>query len=221
MSGPLLFVLAIGLMVATARKKKNGVPSEDSSKLPTAKSDMREFVQAVGQEGARYTGGYDPDSLATFLDTVAWRESKYNPEAVNRSSGATGLFQLFPSSAFPTSQFPPEWQGERGARALTDAYINAAAFIAYLHRVAKYKPRDEVTWGELRRYTRTPNLVQSYAPYGELEVDQRFLKDLKRLGYSESFAQEPILAYDTYHYDGLVHPLWADLVETFAPKEVS
>ncbi|MCA1569722.1 MAG: lytic transglycosylase domain-containing protein [Chloroflexi bacterium] len=33
---------------------------------------------------------------AVFLTAVAWPESQYNTDAVNRSSGATGLFQIHP-----------------------------------------------------------------------------------------------------------------------------
>jgi hypothetical protein len=37
-----------------------------------------------------------PESVITTMVAIAWRESGFNPGAVNPSSGACGLWQMFP-----------------------------------------------------------------------------------------------------------------------------
>lgn len=64
-----------------------------------------------------YTGGGDPakwmaaagiaESDWGYVDSIVQRESGWNPNAVNASSGASGLVQALPCSKVPGSCFDP------------------------------------------------------------------------------------------------------------------
>lgn len=64
-----------------------------------------------------YTGGGDPASWMSaagipaedwgYVDYIATRESGWNPNATNRSSGACGLIQAYPCSKVPGNGYDP------------------------------------------------------------------------------------------------------------------
>ena len=66
-----------------------------------------------------------PEAVITTMVAIAWRESRFNPGAVNSSSGACGLWQMYPCP---------------GPEALNPA-TNAA--MAY----AKYQASGLAPWG--------------------------------------------------------------------------
>ncbi|MCL2038366.1 ubiquitin-like domain-containing protein [Candidatus Saccharibacteria bacterium] len=55
-----------------------------------------------------------PEADWAYVDHIVFRESSWNPNAVNRSSGACGLAQAFPCSKVPGNPFDPvdslKWQ---------------------------------------------------------------------------------------------------------------
>ena len=55
-----------------------------------------------------------PEADWAFVDFIVFRESSWNPNAINRSSGACGLAQAFPCSKVPGNPFDPvsslRWQ---------------------------------------------------------------------------------------------------------------
>lgn len=72
-----------------------------------------------------YGAGFRGEDLAQMI-AVAFGESSWNPDAVNASSGATGLWQILPSAH-------PEFSGQN----LKDPAVNArAAYSVYSHAPA-------------------------------------------------------------------------------------
>lgn len=86
-------------------------------------------VEVIGM-GLKYTGGGSkdqwlaaagiPQSMWGYADSIVQRESGWNPNAVNRRSGACGLAQALPCSKVPGNPFDPvdslRWM---------DGYVNA------------------------------------------------------------------------------------------------
>jgi surface rod structure-forming protein G/transglycosylase-like protein with SLT domain/uncharacterized protein DUF348 len=74
-------VTSVQLVVPVEEVRRQGL------RLPLAPAEIEAVIRAAA---ARY--GADPEQLLR----VAWCESKYNPNAYNVSSGASGLFQFMP-----------------------------------------------------------------------------------------------------------------------------
>lgn len=53
-------------------------------------------VLSSAQVASYARGAGFPESLISTMVAIAWRESRFNPGAVNSSSGACGLWQMYP-----------------------------------------------------------------------------------------------------------------------------
>jgi soluble lytic murein transglycosylase-like protein len=107
-----LAALAVALALA--------LPFLLSSDAPTADADASEGVDAIEY-------GIAMGLPRAWAYRVAWCESRYQPGAYNRSSGASGLYQFIPSTWRATPQ-------GRAGMSPFDPYANAEA-AAWLYRV--------------------------------------------------------------------------------------
>lgn len=86
---------------SSSSTNSNTSPSKPSSNLTTLK------VQWMTAAGI-------PESDWSYVDYIVFRESSWNPNAVNRSSGACGLAQANPCSKVPGNPYDPvdslKWQ---------------------------------------------------------------------------------------------------------------
>ena len=63
-----------------------------------ARKAVLPVIQQAADTVARETG-VSPDVLRTALDVIAAKESGYDPKAVNKTSGAAGLYNYLPATA--------------------------------------------------------------------------------------------------------------------------
>lgn len=103
-----------GWLAALAAVLTVAVPSDSPARAQSAGVEAIEYGIAMGLPRA-------------WAYRVAWCESRYDPGAYNRSSGASGLFQFIPSTWRATPQ------GRAGLSPF-DPYANAEA-AAWLYRV--------------------------------------------------------------------------------------
>lgn len=79
-----------------------GLPVQQVRKAPPAPAPAPSAVAAGGgglssSQVATYSAAAGfPASLVPAMVQIAWRESRFDPGAVNASSGACGLWQLYP-----------------------------------------------------------------------------------------------------------------------------
>lgn len=64
--------------------------------LPVATS-YPSGVLSAAQVAAYARGAGFPDSVIPTMVAIAFRESRFNPNAINSSSGACGIWQIFPA----------------------------------------------------------------------------------------------------------------------------
>lgn len=102
-------------------------PEEKLSGVDAVKAAVKKSLKAFG---------WDTGEQFDSIDFIVEHESNWDPNAVNPSSGAFGLFQLNPASGTLQQYLPdrspdPEKQGEAGARYIQDRYgtpVAAAEF---------------------------------------------------------------------------------------------
>ena len=102
-------------------------PEEKLSGVDAVKAAVKKSLKAFG---------WDSGEQFDSIDFIVEHESNWDPNAVNPSSGAFGLFQLNPASGTLQQYLPdrspdPEKQGEAGARYIQDRYgtpVAAAEF---------------------------------------------------------------------------------------------
>lgn len=102
-------------------------PEENLQGVDAVKAAVKKSLKAFG---------WDTGEQFDSIDFIVEHESNWDPNAVNPSSGAFGLFQLNPASGTLQQYLPdrspdPEKQGEAGARYIQDRYgtpVAAAEF---------------------------------------------------------------------------------------------
>lgn len=93
-------------------------PTPTPTPTPTASSSESDSGSSAGSSGPLfYTGGGAPaewmaaagiaESDMGYVDYIVSRESGWNPNATNRSSGACGLVQALPCSKVPGNGYDP------------------------------------------------------------------------------------------------------------------
>jgi soluble lytic murein transglycosylase-like protein len=95
--------------------------------LPFLVAGDAPVTEAQGAEVDAIEYGISQGLPRQWAYRVAWCESRYNPGAYNRSSGAAGLFQFIPSTWRNTPQ-------GRAGMSPFDPYANAEA-AAWLYKV--------------------------------------------------------------------------------------
>jgi len=135
--------------------------------------------------------------LAQFLIIQAYRESRYNPMAENKTYSPTdnqarGLFQIRPTSGFHRSYFG-DWEGTLSPAVLFDPKVNLALGVWYLHRLRKFADNpSDIDFLGLRRGTALPSSTDDYGNDKQRSRDtrDRFMEDMDALGVPESFASQ-------------------------------
>ncbi len=140
---------------------------------PEARGADRPAAQLAARDVSR---ALDWPELEPFLDAAARTESRWQPTAGARrvgTNGAIGLWQVIPTTGFPTRGSHKEWTREQaismGGR-LLDPRVNAVAIGDYLFRLRKWNP--DATLAELRAAMFVPTFVRGrptgLAPEGKL-----------------------------------------------------
>lgn len=151
--------------------------------VPTAvaKAKAPPVKRGANRVAAQEAAGLVTDALAwpeleSFLDAAAYTESGWHPSAGSQrvgTNGAIGLWQVRPTSGFPTQGAKKEWTRDEaialGGR-LLDPKVNAVAIGNYLLRLRGWNP--DATLGELRAGMVYPVFVKGrptgLAPAGKL-----------------------------------------------------
>lgn len=97
-------------------------PPEEALELSDQRLEMARAMQPYVEQAAA-DHGVDPD----LLNGIIWAESKFNPKAHNKKSGARGLMQLMPGTAKAMAKrlerksrpFDPEFATQAGAKLLS------------------------------------------------------------------------------------------------------
>lgn len=90
---------------------------EPEPALPRTQEDETPATPAAPPAPPQYTGGGSPEAWMTaagiapsdwgYVDFIASRESGWNPNATNPTSGACGLIQAYPCSKVPGNGYDP------------------------------------------------------------------------------------------------------------------
>lgn len=82
-------------------------PAEESSEAPAAEIPGPVFYDGGGAPAEWMAAAGIPESDWGYVDSIVKRESGWNPNAVNASSGASGLVQALPCGKVPGNCFDP------------------------------------------------------------------------------------------------------------------
>lgn len=121
--------------------------------------------------------------LGDHLVAVAWTESRGNPYAIAKSTGARGWFQLRPESTGDTYI-------ERNPDELFDEWTSVLYYADYLQRLRKWWDfGGSPTWLALRRGAAYPSLVSDRDESSARSVDtrRRYEEGLAAARVDESF----------------------------------
>ncbi|GAA1633509.1 transglycosylase SLT domain-containing protein [Leucobacter chromiireducens] len=127
------------------RKKKE---AEEAAKAAKAAEEAAKAAQAAGGSAAaalgappKYSGGGSPAEWMAaagipeadwgYVDYIASKESTWNPNATNASSGACGLIQAYPCSKVPGNGYDPVDNLRWASGYAVDRYGSWAAAYAF------------------------------------------------------------------------------------------
>lgn len=101
---------------------------------PPSDAVLAHSIEAAAQRH----GGRDAAVLARVLVSVAYHESRYRLDAVNKKSGAAGAFQILPhiASAHNVNPFNPAQAADLAARMLTRWRVKYRG--SWAHALAAY-----------------------------------------------------------------------------------
>lgn len=71
-------------------------PTPIAAPAPTSTTSYPSGVLSAQEVGSFARGAGFPESVIPTMVAIAYRESRFNPAAVNSSSGACGLWQIYP-----------------------------------------------------------------------------------------------------------------------------
>ena len=107
-------------ILSTTRKTTTGKIISGEKAKPGTKQEYLDY--------ARYTGKLN-DTQLQCLDYLWTRESNWNPNDVNKSSGACGIPQAYPCSKIKQSEGSDDWQAQIrwGLKYISARYKNPCA----------------------------------------------------------------------------------------------
>ena len=95
------------------------IASEQAAQKPKAQATSAPAAQISGDKHSWLAASGIPEAHWGYVDSIVSRESSWNPNAVNKSSGACGLGQQL-----PCGKWPGAWNDPVAALRAMNGYVN-------------------------------------------------------------------------------------------------
>lgn len=199
MNGILLgLALALGAGLALGGGSSTGKGwLRRGNKLSCKDPRARDAVRTIARD---FEKAYKIEGLATFLDALGWRESRFNPCAKGDGGASLGMFQQQASNLDgPLASFRASWPN----RVRDPLFSVIVATYHIVKAVSRYESKNgqPPEWLAVRRWWKYPILVHDDDETNPNSpgIRERFAEALQATGHPEAFMfTRPMIG----HYPG-------------------